>query len=368
MANYFGTPPAETRLGRVAVLLSIALLVACGDGGGSGPAATFQPGDRTLLSVGSPTGDEDPSILLARDGTIFVAWFSNRGGNPDIYMASTRNGRDWTAAQRVTTSVDGDFYPTLLQDEQGVFHMTWFRWNAPFRGHIWYNSSPDGVTWNTSNEVQVTTGADVDDWVPTPVRAADGTLLVYFVSDKRDAVNPTSELYLAAKAPSAQTWDPAAPVTALNSASLHDHLPVAARTGNSITLVWVRHDTRQALPWLNPKSDLFFSTSADGRTWASPTKITTDAGDIVHLFPALTTTLDARWSLLWLSTRLGSAKAFELSLTNLGQYPTGVVEQTSLPPGYSHHVAPTPTPGVYLGVWVEGPDGAQDIYYRLFRK
>jgi hypothetical protein len=39
-----------------------------------------------------------------------------------------------------------------------------------------------------------------------------------------------------------------------------------------------------------------------------------------------------------------------------------------LPEGYSHRVAATSTPGVYLGVWVQGPEGAQDIYYRFFRR
>ena len=37
-----------------------------------------------------------------------------------------------------------------------------------------------------------------------------------------------------------------------------------------------------------------------------------------------------------------------------------------LPPGYSHRIAATTTPGIYLGVWVQGPEGAQDIYYRFF--
>ena len=69
-----------------------------------------------------------------------------------------------------------------------------------------------------------------------------------------------------------------------------------------------------------------------------------------------------------MSTRLGSPRVFELPLANANQYPVGLVENTLLPGGYSHRIAPTSTPGVYLGVWVQGPDGSQDIYYRFFRK
>jgi len=76
----------------------LAMLAACGGSAATGPepagSSTFQPTDPRLLSTGSPTKDEDPSVLRARDGTMFVAWFSDRGNNPDIYVTSTANGND----------------------------------------------------------------------------------------------------------------------------------------------------------------------------------------------------------------------------------------------------------------------------------
>src|SRR5262245_25681240 len=74
----------------------------------------LEPTRATLLSVNSPTKDEDPSVLVARDGTIFVAWFSDRGGNPDIYLTSTNDGTNWKPPIRVTTSAAGDYYPNLF--------------------------------------------------------------------------------------------------------------------------------------------------------------------------------------------------------------------------------------------------------------
>jgi len=328
----------------------------------------FAPTEPQLLSTGSPTKDEDPSVIRTSDGRMLVAWFSDRGGNSDIYVTSTSNGRSWIAATRVTTSQQGDFYPTLLQDEQGTFHMTWFRWSAPFVGNIWYNSSADGLTWSQSTEAQVTRAFDVDDWVPTFTRAADGTLLVYLVSEKRDAPNPTSEIYLARKRPGQASWDAVASIAGLNSPTEHDHLPVVARTGTGLTLVWVRHDQSEPLPWLNRKSDLFYATSADGVTWSAPARITNDAGNVVNLFPALFPASDGQWSLAWLSTRAGSPQVFALPIAGVGQYPSGVTAMTAMPPGYSHRLAATPVAGVYLGVWVQGPEGSQDIYYRFFRR
>ena len=327
---------------------------------------TFEPTEPRLLSTGSPTKDEDPSVLRARDGTMFVAWFSDRGGNSDIYITSTSNGNDWMAPVRVTTHPGGDFNPHLVQDDQGVFHLVWFRWEALFRGNIRYNSSRDGRTWDPANEVAVTTEAGVDDWVPTIARTADGTLRVYFVSTLRDPSNRSSEIYVASRAPSAAAFGPVVKAAGVNSPTEHDHLPFAARTGSELSLVWVRHDLTEPLPWLNHKSDLMYSTSPDGLAWRSPTRGTSDPGNVVNLFPMMFAGLDDRWSALWLSTRTGNPRVYEVPLANVGS--TTGTENTSLPAGYSHKVAATPTAGVYLAAWVQGPEGSQDIYYRFFRR
>jgi hypothetical protein len=331
-------------------------------------ANKFTPTDVRLLSLSSPTKDEDPSVISAQDGTIFVAWFSDRGGNADIYVTATHNGTDWNPPVRVTTSHDGDFYPNLFQDSRGTFHLVWFRWTQLFRGHIWHNSSPDGLTWNQETEEPVTVGKNVDDWVPTITQASDGTLLVFFVSARRNAANSTSEIYVTMKHPNDVGWNKPLPPAGINSATQHDQLPFATRTGDKITLVWVRHDTTQVLPWLNPKSDLFFSTSTDGQNWTVPLQITNDAGNVVHLFPAIYPKLDDEWSLIWLSNKPGVPVLFELPLTNVGAYPLGVITNNQLRAGYSHRIAPTSTTRIYIGVWTEGPEGAQDIYYRFFKR
>jgi hypothetical protein len=184
------------------------------------------------------------------------------------------------------------------------------------------------------------------------------------------STTPTSDLYVAVKRPESATWDPVVGVSGVNSPTEGDHLPFVTRTGNQFTLIWVRHDRSQPIPWADPppKSDLFYATSPDGLTWTTPRRITNEAGDAVNLFPALYQNLQGEWSILWLSTRQGSPKVFELPLAKSDRYPQGIVEDTVLPPGYSHRIMATSRPGVYLGVWVQGPEGAQDIYYRLFRK
>jgi hypothetical protein len=351
---------------------TIIVLLAAGVLGCSGcdPVAVddslFPPTAATVLSSGSPTKDEDPSVLRAQDGALYLAWFSDRGNNPDIYVTWTTRGSSWSAPVRVTTSPNGDFAPQLMQDESGVFHLTWFRWSAPNLGNIWYNSSPDGRTWSTANEVRVTNAFNVDDWVPSIVQTADGTLFVYFVSALRDPA-AHSDIFFAQKRPGQTSWSAVARVAGINSASEHDHLPFAMRTGNTITLVWVRHDASQALPWLNPKSHVYYATSTDGLTWSAPVRVTNDAGNVVNLFPGLYQEADGTWFLNWLSTRNGAPALFELRLGSIATFPIGLRQNPALPgAGYSHRITATATEGVYLGVWVQGADGVQDIYYRFY--
>ncbi|MGH7461168.1 MAG: hypothetical protein ACREMA_09080 [Longimicrobiales bacterium] len=371
MLLYTRSPASAGKRLALLLLLAVAGCERCDQVSDPPASPDFEPTEALLLSSGSPTKDEDPNVLRARDGSLYVAWFSDRGANADLYITRTRDGREWSAPVRVTTSTHADFYPNLIEDEQGMFHLVWFRWVSLFKGNIWYNSSADGVTWDPAREVQVTQAIDVDDWVPSITSRADGTLLVYFVSQLRwTSATPTSDLYVAVKRPQSAAWDPVVGVSGVNSPSEHDHLPVVARTGNQFTLVWVRHDTSQPQPWLSPppKSDLFYATSADGLTWTSPRRITNESGHVVNVFPGLYQSSEGVWSVLWLSTRAGSPAVFELPLANSDLYPQGIVGNTQLPPGYSHRVVATSRPGVYLGVWVQGPDGAQDIHYRFFRK
>ena len=345
--------------------MGIAGALACKDS--HSPAPPWAAGSPTLLSVTSPTKDEDPNVLLAKDGTLFVTWFSDRGNNPDVYITSTRNGRDWSPAVRVTTHSGGDFYPNLVQDDAGRFHLTWFRWTAPFVGHIMYNTSTDGLTWNTNAELQATKAFNVDDWVPTITVRPDGAVLIYFVSKLRNASAQQNDLYLAMKRPGQADFDAVVGASGLNVPTAHDHLPFIARTGSSYTLVWVRYDLSQETPWLNPKSDLWYATSADGVSWSSPSRFSSDVGNVVHLYPALFPLQDSSWRMIWLSTRTGSVQPFETPIANLGQYPTGVMPASALEANaYSHRIAPTPVPGRYIGVWVQGPEGSQEIYFRIF--
>ena len=353
---------------RLLAALPLLVLTACGGSDNSvtpPPPGRYQPTSSTLLSTSSPTKDEDPTVILARDGSIVVAWFSDRGGNPDIYIARCTKGTTWSAPVRVTTSPDGDFYPNLYQDANGVFHLTWFRWYALSRGHIWYNQSTDPLVWDQGNEKQVTTTANVDDWVPSIAQTPDDSLRVFFVSEVRDTTNSNSDIYYASSSVDSVAFGPARKFPR-SVPFANDHLPFAAWTGSQLSLVWMRYNGSPETPWLATSSELCYAVSNDGTSWSGEYLLTPDFNATVHIFPAFYRRSDGEWRLMWTTTRSGSPQVVELPLLQFLGYPGALIVNNHVGAGYSHRITRTPVDGLYLGAWVQGSDPTQDIYYRFY--
>lgn len=331
-------------------------------------APLFAASDKQLLSDQNPDHlDEDPSVILAADGSLLVAYFSQRASNPDIYVKRTTDGVSWTET-RVTTDPGADYYSSLYQDDSGVVHLTWFRWTAFQVGSIWHNSSPNGIDWDPAGETQVTLAPDVDDWVPTISGTAAGDLIVTFASEKR---NPAalSELYLSKKPAGASGWDAAVPMAGVNDPAAHETLPFVVRTGSELTLLYVKMDATNAVPWENASADLYLSKSSDGAAWSAPQRVTDDdPATFTDVFPGAYPDLSGKWSMLWISTKTGAAATHVMPLDAVASYPASAAVNPVFE-GYSPRAAPTPTPGVFLGVWVEADpvdQNKKDVYYRFF--
>jgi hypothetical protein len=74
--------------------------------------ATTYAVDRTHSEVLVRVRHQKPARqpILARDGSLFVTWFSARAGNDEVYITRTVNGTAWTPPVRVTFNGEGDLY------------------------------------------------------------------------------------------------------------------------------------------------------------------------------------------------------------------------------------------------------------------
>lgn len=357
----------------VALAVALALALSACDGGGGRYRLPDAPAQ---LSPGNAGGaDEDPTVLVAQDGKLYVAWFSDRSGNPDLWLIHSKNGKGWSDPIRVTDHAWSDFYPTLIQDAAGTFHLTWFRVTpAPdFFFHVWHNRSADGVTWDTASEVQVTDGV-VADFVPRIVEETPGTLAVYFSSQQRNGFN-TRDIYVVRSTDGGDSWSAPANVSAVNHVTVMDDFPyVGPIVGGGLAMVWSRYDD-DGMAWnVTPTSDILYSTSADGTDWAAPTAITDDdAVPNADVIPSLYLSGKGDETFVtWTSTGpSGDSRGdiVDLPLADAAAYPTGVALRTDAADvaDYSGLIVPV-NRRRYLLVWTTDRGGTAKIYYQGFRR
>jgi hypothetical protein len=298
--------------------------------------------------------------VRARDGSFYLAFLSDRDGNDDIYVMRSLDARSWGTPVRVTHDANPDWYPHLIQTADGAFQVVWMRANvaAPSLRTIMSNRSDDGLTWDAANEVMVTDGT-ADDWAPTVIQVPTGDLLAYY--------SRGVDLWYSRSTSLGVTWDPAAPLTTASSATEIDIFPqVAVRGPGDLAMVWVQLASGS---YLDPTTDLYYATSADGVDWSNVTAITSDdASGYVDSLPNLYFD-GAAWQVLWTSTATNANGAIlQLPLAQYASYPAGRIDASAAHGmnGYSAVAAPTDTMNQFLGVWVSGAGGSNRLYWQIF--
>jgi hypothetical protein len=342
---------------RAAAIALVLLAAACDPSGGFvddfpgddvvafPPDATqLQPGEPIDLTLDDPAEDEDPFVMRTRDGTLVVVYFARVDGNADLYLTTSRDGAHWTSRVRVTTAPEDDFYPNLVQDTAGNFHLAWFRKDGPPTNYetVWVATTDDLTVWPTGEPL--VTGGAIEDWVPTIAATPSGVKVVF--SSKLRSADGRQHLY---------TKDGALPINATGEA---DHLAQMVWTGGQLLMVWVRCDDTDPTYCFSPSADLWTAASSDGVSWSTPVEITGNDG-MTDALPGLYQQTDGfTWMTVWVT----DAGVVDLPLG--GSYPS---QATVLPlDGYSPRVVATTTPGVYLGAWVAG--SPQDVWVRVFQR
>jgi hypothetical protein len=367
------------------IVIVVYALAGCGGGGGSSdppgpadagavdaaiadgaPGPAFVPGDPIALTADSSGNEEDPAVLRARDGRIYVAWFSETAGN-DILISRTSDGVTWSPPAHVSTGAATDFGPSLYQDAAGTIHAVWFRWqDGSPPGRILYNRSTapdDGLSWDPASEVEVTSSSGTDDWVPSITADAGGNLVVAFA--RNTCPPPTCYGIAVTTSAGGTTWSTPAVQAATAGAGVEHHLPAIANIDGELHLAWDPFDEAAAVPWEGPATGAHISliTSTTGASWLEPRDVTARDPAAVSLFPTLYADHGGEWHLAWMTGDATGTSVVEVPLRALD------VPPAALPiAGYSPRLVATPTPGVYLGAWVEGPPDNRDIVVRVFAR
>lgn len=348
----------------------LVLLAACGGDDAAGidappppidSPAGYVPAAAYPISHMDPGNDEDPAVLRVADGSILVAWYSQNAADR-ILISRTTDGVTWTIPTHVSAQLGKNFGPALAQDASGKLHAVWFRWltGAP-PGKIVHASSTDGITW--SGETDVTTASATDDWVPSIAVAPDGALVVAFARNTCPPPNTCYGIATSRSTDGGMTWStPALPITAGNG--FEHHLPALVNMGSDLALAWSPYRDTAGAPWESVQSGARISTtrSPQGTTWSQPDDITQSMSDAISTFPSLYRDHAGVMQLVYLQATAGGQSVVERPLV---AGPGALLVPLPLA-GYSPKVVATPTPGVFLGAYVGGPDGQREVYVQVF--
>jgi len=177
----------------------------------------------------SSYSDSNPSVAQNVDGTIFVVWQRNVGGNYDLfYKTSIDHGLSWSNATQLTTNSSTDISPSALYTWNGTL---WVAWVSHRNGvyDIYYKTSADnGLNWTDPIPLVISGKYDTS---PSIMQAPDGSIWLVWAYEGTDLYYKTSPDY-------GLSWTPK---TALPDGSGEDVNPSA--TGTNEGKIWVAWDS-----------------------------------------------------------------------------------------------------------------------------
>ena len=306
--------------------------------------------------------DEDPSVVLARDGRFYVVWSSKQRGRVDLHMSSSADGRAWSEARRITEGPAENYNPAMIQTRDGVFHLVWCQLlRKEGRTDVWYARSRDGRQWDKPMSI---TNRGVD-WAPALYEDMRGVLRILWSSRR----TRNREIWATRSVDGGKNWLTADQLT---RSSEEDDFPHALQTpGGEHYMVWTRYRRGSAMLELHKDrtSDVVLATSRDGVSWSEPvvSSFADPDNKYVDILPFVFEDHDKRQVYLaWTSSRTGARG--DILVRSISAPSSHVFQLTTWEGSdYSAKIVATRQPGEYLMVWVSTTEGKPDIFARRFK-
>jgi sialidase-1 len=135
--------------------------------------------DATRLTE-APLWDYAPSIMQAADGRLWVAYYSYREQDWDIwYQTSSDGGSTWSAATRMTDSSNWEYNPDIIQLASGDIWLTWYAGKLATSAVLGCYSSDNGTSWSEPVTLSDGTSGNVR---PSLAQGSDGTVWLFWQS------------------------------------------------------------------------------------------------------------------------------------------------------------------------------------------
>jgi hypothetical protein len=214
------------------------------------------------VTLGDREGRQ-PAIATDEKGIVHAAFVSYEPGGkvPDVFHASSSDGRTWEAVRNVSRSTALSYDPAIACGKGGLVAIVWV--DTGSKGM----ASPDieivlsgdgGKSWSAPVNVSRTPGKSMD---PAVAIAPDGTIHVVWSDTTRSEVGPS--LWHVASTDRGASWS--VPGSVLRSSGDARHASIACGKDGALHVVWVDQVGERTVP------DIAFATSHDGgKTFTRP--------------------------------------------------------------------------------------------------
>lgn len=215
------------------------------------------------------------SGLQALDGSIWIAWQSDRSGTQNIYYKTLPAFGSWGATQSFTTG-GGNATPALVQLPDGTIFLIWAG-NLTGNFNLYYKT----YTSSWSNPVRLT-NINKDDSLPVATVARDGTLWLVWT---RQTSTTTNQLFY--KILRNNVWSNDVQLTTDTNINLQPSVVVGK--DSLVRVVWSKGSTAGS-------PQIYYKTF-NGTIWSSETQIVSSADRDAH--PSLIQARDGSFQLFW---------------------------------------------------------------------
>jgi len=242
----------------------------------------------TQLTV-DHSADTGVSVCQASDGTIWVVWASDRGGNYDLYYKTSSDlGASWSNDTQLTFYSGRDLKPVVRQMSDAS---VWVLWSSDRSGgyDLYLKISYDnGSSWG--DEIRLTTDPSLDK-MPSLAQMSDNAIWVVWASDRTG----NYDVYYKTSSDLGASWSGDVQLT---SGPRIDSNPSVLQTIDE--KVWVFWSQRE--PSETSTDDVYYLYSSDGGvSWSDVIQFTTDKYD--DIWPSVVQTRRLRVWVVWTSDR-----------------------------------------------------------------
>ncbi|MBI2570838.1 MAG: exo-alpha-sialidase [Candidatus Schekmanbacteria bacterium] len=250
-------------------------------------------------------GDQtEPTMAVATDGDLYVSWADRRTDDADIYVTRSTDGGDtFSLATRANQKTSGNqTAPSILAVAGGTTFAAWTDDRLGTKDVYLARSTDGGEIFSSAVSISDDTGDDQSQVRLALPQDGNGTILYATWTDTRSG---SEDIYFGKSTDGGATFGDSVRVNDFGNTAAQNHSSLAVDKDGVIHVAWA--DNKKGT------SDIYYALSTDGgQTFSADVRVNVDFGD-EQAAPAVALDRGGRVFVVWQDNRAGSSQDIYLS-------------------------------------------------------